>query len=216
MMSHALFPTNLPLDKTRNQTANGQMGHRWSHGMPWPLARLLHSWSPQKHHQLNSDSSWKYRFPHLVKVTSVPQTYPPLSVQKPMVAWVESRYMLALGFPVNLSMRSPQAIIPSFIPLPADRINIWFQPAGMFCTVAWCRNKKMLILFIKWSLSFLDQRSTLIPAPKNARDSMIPWVNPEAIWCAIGWLSGENTVMGSSGSELLYITRGTPPWCDSA
>ena len=67
-----------------------------------------------------------------------------------------------------------------------------------------CLIQKLGLLF-KWKSWFPSiQKNTLIPAPKNPWDSMIPWVQPEAIWCAMGWFRGENTVMGSSGSELFY------------
>ena len=58
-----------------------------------------------------------------------------LSVQKPMVECVRSVYMSARGLPVNLSMRSPQAIMPALIPAPAERMNDCVQPAGMVATV---------------------------------------------------------------------------------
>ncbi len=44
--------------------------------------------------------------------------HPPLSVQKPIVECVTSRYLSARFFPVHWSTRSPQAIIPSEMPKP--------------------------------------------------------------------------------------------------
>ena len=47
-----------------------------------------------------------------------------LKCSSPMVACVASLYGSARGFPENLSIRSPHAIMPSLIPLPAERRNI--------------------------------------------------------------------------------------------
>lgn len=64
---------------------------------------------------------------------------------------------------VNLRMRSPQAIMPSVMPVPAERMKDWVQPAGMTVTVDLTpAPKKLAPLDMWWAIGWLSGEKTVI------------------------------------------------------
>ena len=82
--------------------------------------------------------------------------------------------MLARGLPVNLSMRSPHAIMPSWMPRAADMMNICDQPAGISVTVALMPAPMKVSEAAMWcAMGWLSGEKTTIGIP-CVYPSMVP------------------------------------------